>query len=134
MSRCLLAVLCLLSLSSFAQDEERPPEFRASCRKKLHGAFRIDEFDGWRIVSNDMLSTLDGVSISHKGDMDPPEAAPNNYKKKGIRKGTLKMPGHNNWLVCHHTKMKVVVEKPIPEGLSSCKVKEKSDAIAIVCR
>lgn len=144
MIRFLLAALCFSSLA-FAQadtDEEKvqkvldekPTEFRASCRKVLHGAFRIDEFDGWQIVSNDMKSTLDGISISHKRDTDPPDAHPDDYKKKGIRSGKIKLPGHNNWLVCHHTKMKVVVERQIPEGLSVCTLKEKSDAIAVVCR
>lgn len=126
MRNTLFSILVFLICSAAVAD------FEVRCRKVIHGSFKVDAFDGWTIVTNDMESTLDGVSIATtaKGLFN---SKPNNFSDTGIRSGTLKIGEGENWIVCHHSKMKMVIEKKIPSDLKTCAVKENTDAIDVKC-
>jgi hypothetical protein len=108
--------------------------FVARCRKAIHGSFHVDKFDDWSIITNDMTSELDGVSISPGPPSGLPAAAPDDYQKKGIKSGFLKLESKENWLVCHHSNFKMVIEHKIPAGLKSCTVADAGDSLSVSCR
>jgi len=107
-------------------------KFKVRCRKTIHGTFKVEKFDNWEIVTNDMESQLTGVSIQTSSKAVP-DAFPDNFKDKGKMSGTFKITEEESWIVCHHPKLKMVIEQKLPPGLKTCTATEQSDAVGIEC-
>jgi hypothetical protein len=127
-------ILFSLTVGMLVHSAAQAGEFKVRCRKAIHGSFHVDEFDDWKIVANDMISELDGVSIFKRGPEVPAAAVPDDFTNKGVKFGTLKLEGGENWLVCHHSKMKMVIQQKLPAGLKSCTLSDGPDAVSVVCR